>query len=216
MEDTVYLQPVNGASGGHDGQQFMYHGNAMNGQGQAQAQYMMGYTANGYYYPPQMQGHGYAGQPQSPVYLQPGQQVGLSTSPPAQQGVGSQEEEWMGECPCCAGNPYSCPSRDCRARGFCGCMFGYEDNMCYEEEDDTWKDEWFPDSRMCTCCNGYIYRCEKRDVLCESGACECSHVKGGVSPKNGEGPESGQRRSGDEGDADAASAALQGLDLNNA
>lgn len=209
-QETVYLQPANGNGAGNGGPQFVYHGQNMDGQGVQQAGGYPGMGAPGYYYPP-MQGPaaGYGGHPQSPVYLQPGQTA--ATSAPGQQSREPdepQDEEYMGECPCCAGNPYDCPSSVCRARGFCGCMFGYEDNGCYEEEDDTWKDEWFPDSRSCTCCNGYIYRCEKRDVLCQSGACECSHVKGKNSTDE---PNAGAESSES---SEATAAALAALDLN--
>ena len=40
--------------------------------------------------------------------------------------------------------------------------------------DDTWKDEWFADSRLCDCCHGYVYRCERQQPTCAHGKCFCS------------------------------------------
>ncbi|MCJ1296689.1 hypothetical protein MMC34_008255 [Xylographa carneopallida] len=40
--------------------------------------------------------------------------------------------------------------------------------------DDTWKDEWFANSRLCDCCKGYVYRCEKQQPTCAQGKCFCS------------------------------------------
>ena len=45
--------------------------------------------------------------------------------------------------------------------------------------DDTWKDEWFADSRLCDCCHGYVYRCERQQPTCQQGKCFCSaHLNG--------------------------------------
>ena len=46
--------------------------------------------------------------------------------------------------------------------------------------DDTWKDEWFADSRLCDCCHGYVYRCERQQPTCQHGKCYCSAQRNGA------------------------------------
>jgi len=77
-------------------------------------------------------------------------------------------------CPCCKGHPYECETEACAERGACGCTWGEDPTEDDDHsDDDTWKDEWFPHSRNCHCCKGYIYRCNVEQLLCESGTCFC-------------------------------------------
>jgi hypothetical protein len=52
--------------------------------------------------------------------------------------------------------------------------------------DDTWRDEWFADSRNCACCKGYVYRCENKEAFCESGECYCTQPAIAGTPKHKE------------------------------
>jgi len=77
-------------------------------------------------------------------------------------------------CVCCKGHPYECETPQCAERGFCGCTFGDDPTEDDDHsDDDTWKDEWFPTSRHCRCCEGYIYRCKGQQPLCGGGTCFC-------------------------------------------
>lgn len=78
---------------------------------------------------------------------------------------GSNEEDFL--CPCCDNNPYSCPN--CAEVGFCSCVAGGVDDA----DDDSWRDEWFPESRGCECCNGYAYRCDHKLSECNDEKCAC-------------------------------------------
>jgi hypothetical protein len=69
-------------------------------------------------------------------------------------------------CPCCNNNPYNCAT--CGDAGVCTCLAGGVD-----DDDDSWRDEWFPESRTCECCNGYAYRCEHKLRSCNDEKCEC-------------------------------------------
>ena len=44
------------------------------------------------------------------------------------------------------------------------------------------RDEWFPESRNCPCCEGSIYRCRRQQDDCVSGQCSCSLSKGQPAP----------------------------------
>lgn len=85
------------------------------------------------------------------------------------------------DCPCCNNNPQGCTGTpQCKSSGICVCQMG----MQSEREiaaDDTWRDEWFPSSRNCACCNGYAYRCAKQDVACTAEECFCMHKQTGES-----------------------------------
>eukprot|EP01115_Flamella_aegyptia_P005736 TRINITY_DN24052_c1_g1_i1.p1 TRINITY_DN24052_c1_g1~~TRINITY_DN24052_c1_g1_i1.p1 ORF type:complete len:166 (+),score=23.65 TRINITY_DN24052_c1_g1_i1:60-557(+) len=49
-------------------------------------------------------------------------------------------------------------------------------NITAQEEEMAKKDEWYPASRNCNCCNGYIYGC--KDQTCNSlGVCGCQYGK---------------------------------------
>jgi len=81
-------------------------------------------------------------------------------------------QDWFprsADCPCCRGYIYDCGDPTCHSLGVCGCTFA-EDSKSRDdltdtiidsdnEDDDTWKDIWYSDSRHCPCCNGYVYKC---------------------------------------------------------
>jgi hypothetical protein len=80
-------------------------------------------------------------------------------------------------CPCCNGSPEACETPACKKAGLCACQ-----GTATSKEDDTWKDEWFPGSRECECCKGFVYRCETKDPACNSGTCFCAHMRGSAKP----------------------------------
>jgi hypothetical protein len=41
--------------------------------------------------------------------------------------------------------------------------------------DETWRDEWFPNSRTCKCCEGYIYRCSGTECT-KTRVCTCANA----------------------------------------
>jgi len=84
-------------------------------------------------------------------------------------------------CECCQGQPLNCQSAGCAAQGGrCGCTFGEDANEPEEqfedEGEDSWRDEWYPQSRECECCAGTIYRCKMMKNECKvKGQCYCYH-----------------------------------------
>lgn len=90
-----------------------------------------------------------------------------------QDGHTDSHEEF--NCPCCNGNPENCQTPSCKAAGVCACQ---QDRIVEAEMDedvgpDSWKDEWFPQSRDCECCKGYVYNCKKSQSKCSQGVCFC-------------------------------------------
>jgi len=102
----------------------------------------------------------------------------------AQMGAADDDDEDEFICPCCNGHPTGCTNTPlCQRGGMCACQAGrIEDGHDSRGPgrasgggvDDTWKDEWFADSRTCDCCHGYVYRCERQQQSCAQGKCFCS------------------------------------------
>ena len=112
-----------------------------------------------------------------------------------ERGGGEEEEdEEEFECPCCEGRPEGCEgTQACQAAGVCVCQADRIEDGGGEERregraaagrggsvlDDTWKDEWFPGSMRCACCEGYVFRCKGKLKECrEGGRCSCGQVAG--------------------------------------
>jgi len=96
----------------------------------------------------------------------------------------SDSKDSIPECECCGGDPFNCQTPACVEQGVCGCSFGLEQEV---EEDEAWKDEWFPASADCKCCSGYVYKCTTKQPVCESGECFCLLAmgqSGAASPKS--------------------------------
>lgn len=93
---------------------------------------------------------------------------------------GVDEDSWFPTsqgCQCCQGFIYrcGCDGRVCRKCGGEAAAAAAEN----DDADDSaasdwapWKDEWFPESRNCTTCNGYKYRVPGKALCptCSSGA----------------------------------------------
>ena len=113
----------------------------------------------------------------------------------ASMGAADDDDDFV--CPCCNGRPAGCTNTSsCQRAGICACQADrIEDGGGSRTStgrasggggggagggvDDTWKDEWFADSRLCDCCHGYVYRCERQQPTCEQGKCYCSaHLNG--------------------------------------
>lgn len=83
------------------------------------------------------------------------------------------------DCPCCGGDPEHCATPACRAAGLCACQAdripeAADATNGLDAAGDSWRDEWFPTSRECECCEGYVYRCGRKSKVCsETGTCEC-------------------------------------------
>ena len=93
----------------------------------------------------------------------------------------TEEDEF--NCPCCGNNPVGCTNTpDCTAAGLCVCQMGgaVDDDIAEFADgdestgDDSWRDEWFPQSRECDCCRGYQFRCRLSQPQCANGKCFCA------------------------------------------
>jgi hypothetical protein len=87
-------------------------------------------------------------------------------------------------CPCCNNKPEGCSNTEtCKDQGVCICQTMDNEEGDNNEEHknsqlegtEAWRDEWYPSSRNCNCCLGYIYRCELKQSGCsKQTSCACA------------------------------------------
>jgi hypothetical protein len=100
--------------------------------------------------------------------------------------------DWFPEyrnCKCCSGCIYQCKGEVCVQIGKCECSVGSKTEAATTTAaaatpakeapsvatdaaptggggNEAWRDEWFPAARECTCCKGYVYRCDGTKGAC--------------------------------------------------